>query len=82
MQHDELILLIDRFHQAFPADPPGAFRDFLRVEERLRGDGDEAAARDNANVQSGLKKLELLGDHPQTMFKGMMRHDRSSSQAP
>ena len=50
---------------------------------RLQGpDGDEAAARDNANVQSGLKKLELLGDHPQTMFKGMMRQDRSSSQAP
>jgi hypothetical protein len=45
VQPDELIRLIDRFHRAFPADPPGAFRDFLRVEERLRRDGDETAAR-------------------------------------
>ena len=42
---DELIRLIDRFRVAFPADPPGALRDFLRVEERLRGDGDDAGAR-------------------------------------
>jgi hypothetical protein len=42
---DELIRLIDRLHRAFPADPAGAFRDFLRVEERLGKDGDGASVR-------------------------------------
>lgn len=45
MKQDDLIRLIERLHGAFPADPPGAFRDFLRVEERLRRDGDDARAR-------------------------------------
>jgi hypothetical protein len=45
VQQDDLIRLIERFHRAFPADPPGALRDFLRVEEWLRRDGDDAGAR-------------------------------------
>jgi hypothetical protein len=45
VQNDELLRLIDRFPRAFPEDPPGALRDFLRVEERLARDGDEAGAR-------------------------------------
>lgn len=45
MQQDELERLIGRFHGAFPSDPDGALRDFLRVEARLARDGDEAGAR-------------------------------------
>jgi hypothetical protein len=45
VKQDDLIRLIEQFHRAFSADPPGAFRDFLRVEERLRRDGEDAGAR-------------------------------------
>ena len=45
MTHDELLLLVGRLQRALVADPPGAFRDFVRTEERLRLDGEEAAAR-------------------------------------
>jgi Ca-activated chloride channel homolog len=40
------------------------------------GSGAEAAA---AHLQSGLKKLELLGDRPQAMFKGLLRQDRGTA---
>lgn len=39
------------------------------------GSGAEIAA---AHLQSGLKKLELLGDRPRAMLKGMLRQDRVS----
>lgn len=50
MQQDDLIRLIEQLHRAFPDDPPGAFRDFLRVEERLRRDGDNVGARSLADA--------------------------------
>jgi len=42
---DELLLLVGRLRRALVADPPGALRDFVRTEERLRLDGEEVAAR-------------------------------------
>ncbi len=75
MQHDELILLIDRFHRAFPADPPGAFRDFLRVEERLRGDGDEAAARALADALWVLApEIPFVSDEARSGFFFALAH--------
>lgn len=41
--------------------------------------GSESAEQAAASLQSGLKKLELLGDRPQVMLKGMLRQDRITS---
>ena len=45
---------------------------------RLQGSSSGATGAEiaAAHLQSGLKKLELLGDRPQAMLKGMLRQDR------
>ena len=47
---------------------------------RLLGErgGDGGAELAAARLLSGLKKLELLGDRPQAMFKGLLRQDRGT----
>ncbi|MDD5390421.1 MAG: tetratricopeptide repeat protein [Gallionellaceae bacterium] len=51
---------------------------------RLRGTsgGSNKAELSAAHLQSGLKKLELLGDRPQAMLKGLLRQDRGSPSEP
>ena len=65
--------LIGRFHRAFPADPPGALRDFLRVEERLRGDGDAAGARALADALWVLApEIPFVSDEARSgFFRGL-----------
>ncbi|MDO9224566.1 MAG: tetratricopeptide repeat protein [Pseudomonadota bacterium] len=48
---------------------------------RLQGASGSGSGADigAARLQSGLKKLELLGDRPQAMLKGLLRQDRGSS---
>jgi len=45
---------------------------------RLQGTSGAGSAAEiaAAHLQSGLKKLELLGDRPRAMLKGMLRQDR------
>ena len=51
---------------------------------RLDGAGGEAggATVDARRLASGLKKLELLGDRPRDLFKGMLRQDRGAAPEP
>lgn len=50
---------------------------------RLQGtSGSSSAELGAAHLQSGLKKLELLGDRPQAMLKGLLRQDRGSPSEP
>lgn len=51
---------------------------------RLQGSsgGSNNAELGAASLQSGLKKLELLGDRPQAMLKGLLRQDRGSPAEP
>jgi len=51
---------------------------------RLQGasGGGSGADLSAARLQSGLKKLELLGDRPQAMLKGLLRQDRGSPSEP
>lgn len=51
---------------------------------RLQGasGGGSSADLGAAHLQSGLKKLELLGDRPQAMLKGLLRQDRGSPSEP
>lgn len=52
----------------------------MAARARLHGAGAGGSGADvgAARLQSGLKKLELLGDRPQAMLKGLLRQDRGS----
>jgi Ca-activated chloride channel family protein len=48
----------------------------IRIADSKTGSGVQL---DVASLRSGLKKMELLGDQPQTMLKGLMRQDQSGT---
>lgn len=51
-----------------------------RLQEAAYRAGDVERAA--ASLQSGLKKLELLGDRPQALLQGLLRQDRGAPPEP
>ena len=75
MRNEDLIRLIQKLPRAFPADPAGAFRDFLRVQERLRGDGDPDGARALADALWVLApEIPFASDEIRAAFFRQLAH--------